>query len=101
MTQLDRVVKVLMDRGWVYRTDFRAPDVIDQGDPILNLGERIRDLRSDGWQIKTVRMPNGTAKYELEAMPATAVDEGSDEPSTLFGGNVGIAPPRSHYEEAA
>jgi len=93
VTQKDRVLAALIarqDRG-ITPVDFAAPDVIDNGKPIMRVAARIHDLRQDGIPILEAREPNGTARYTLNDFPPASFRPGGEPPAQAPGG---AAPPR-------
>lgn len=93
MTQNDRVLAALIarqDRG-ITPVDFAAPDVIDNGKPIMRVAARIHDLRQDGIPILEAREPNGTARYTLH--PDRAGGHRTPAPAPPAETRQGAAPP--------
>lgn len=86
----------------VDQTQFLAPNVCDGGDPLTNLAGRIWDLRhKHGCVITEGGWRNGGCRiYVLVSEPA-AVAPSPDPvpPAGLFDQSVGVAPPRSPYDE--
>jgi hypothetical protein len=66
MNDRDRFLAALRD-GPVSSTDFLHPR--DGGKPILRLAARKYDLEQLGYQIRSDRLPNGTALYTLTSEP--------------------------------
>lgn len=64
-SQCERVLLALMRYPRVSVIDFLAPVVIDGGRPITRLAARIRDLRSEGYDIEHAGVVNGCASYRL------------------------------------
>lgn len=90
-TQKQRVLRALEDAGdrGLDRTAFLAPDVIDDGPPILQFAGRIAELRADGHRIEVRGRTHRCARYVLAADPAPAVvapDEPADAVSLFDAG---------------
>lgn len=70
-----RVLAALRSQGarGITRVDFQAPNVIDGGEPILNIPGRIYDLRQDGHEIIEDGKRNRCTVYRLlrDAQDAT------------------------------
>jgi hypothetical protein len=69
MTDRDRILLRMYRIGSVSPIDFAAPDVCDDGKPIMRVAARIKDLRDRGYTIRSSRAANGTAIYRMESQP--------------------------------
>lgn len=65
---VDRVLSALKN-GPVTPMDFDAPRVVDGLKPIRRVAARICDLRKEGYEITTSRLPSGVAVYRLDDRP--------------------------------
>lgn len=67
MSQRSRVLALLEARGprGVTPIDFAAPNIADDGKPIMRVAARIGELREDGLEIVTLAGPSGVARYVL------------------------------------
>jgi hypothetical protein len=93
MTQRERVLTALEAHGvlGVKTTDFLLPDVIDGGVPIIRLAARVKDLRDEGYRIRSYTEPNGVCRYVLvpqEIHVGSVLEDKADdmftEPVDLF-----------------
>ena len=66
--QRNRVLAALTragDKG-LTRVDFALPDVIDGGEPIINIPARILELRNEGFRIVSGERRNRCVVYRLD-----------------------------------
>jgi hypothetical protein len=84
MTQRERVLTALEAHGvvGVKTTDFLLPDVIDDGSPIIRLAARVKDLRDEGYRIRSYTELNGVCRYVLVPNETVQGPVLSDEPDT-------------------
>lgn len=75
-TQVQRIERVLAERGYFNETEFAAPNVLDGGKPIQRVAARIFELRKAGEDIATRRESNGTATYVKRLAVVTEEETG-------------------------
>jgi hypothetical protein len=63
-SQADRILAALRS-GPFAATDFAAPNIRDGLAPIFRVAARIGELRDQGYEITTGRLPSGVAVYSL------------------------------------
>lgn len=70
MTARERIARHLVKHGEVRECEFDGSGgpVIDSGRPIRRVAPRIKELRDEGWEIRTV-MDQGMARYVLVDAP--------------------------------
>ncbi len=88
-TQRERVLAALR-LGPTTPIDWLAPNVRDDGKPILRLGARIHELREDGHAITMRLTAGGVAEYRLLPRSAPRV---ASVPQTSRGDSDDYAPP--------
>ena len=100
MTQTDRVLKLLRQRGeeGLNTVDLMAP-AVDGGKPILRLAARIFDLQQQGYRIRSERRINSTHSYFLVDEPVSAVQEPVGDPSGALFDSSGLVA-RGDYRDA-
>ena len=104
MTQTDRLLAALDRAGTrgITRVDFQPPNVVDGGDPILNIPGRIYDLHQAGIDTVVTGERDGCSVYVLASTLEAPIKEATPEPSapagTLF--DAPAAPGPKFWEAA-
>lgn len=84
MTQRDRLLYALRRAGTFGVSTVDAAQGV-YGAPILRLAARVKELRDEGFDIGTVRLPDGTAKYVLVEASRSRNVEVVEHPPALAG----------------